>query len=73
MIIQAAGTATLVGGTVTVSTTAVQSTSVIMLTRKQGLGTLGEIGQGTIVAGTSFVINSLNILDISVVNWMIVG
>lgn len=69
------GTATLVGGTVTVSTTAVTASSKIFLTDAT-TGVLTNIGTptvGTIVAGTSFVINSSNVLDSSAVNWLVIN
>jgi len=69
------GTATLSGGTVTVNTTAVTSSSKIFLT-PQTTGALTNIGVptvGTIVNGTSFVINSSNVLDTSNVNWFIIN
>lgn len=74
-----AGTATLVAGTVTVNTTAVTANSIIMFSYKTPGGTLGFLQQGTIVAATSFVINSLlsttvlNTGDTSVVNWWIIN
>jgi len=70
-----AGTATLSGGTVTVSTTAVTANSLIFLTDAT-TGALTNIGTptvGTKTAGTSFVINSTNVLDASVVNWIIIN
>lgn len=80
-----AGTVTLVGGTATVATTAVTASSLIRLYR-QGIGAtgaaaLGFITRGTITAGTSFVINSvdpadataLQATDVSVVFWEIVN
>ena len=80
-----AGTVTLVGGTATISTTAVTASSLIRLYR-QGVGAtgaaaLGFISLGTITAGTSFVINSvqaanataLQASDVSVVFWEIVN
>lgn len=69
------GTATLVAGTVTVSTTAVTANSKIFLTDAT-TGALTNIGTptvGTIIAGTSFVINSSNVLDASNVNWLIIN
>lgn len=68
----AAGTATLVGGTATVSTTRVSATSLIRTSRQANGGVLGNLSIGTITAGTSFVINSDNIADTSVVFWEIV-
>lgn len=69
------GTATLSGGTVTVSTTAVTASSIIFLTDAT-TGALTNIGTptvGTITAGTSFVINSSNVLDTSNINWHIIN
>lgn len=69
------GTATLSGGTVTISTTAVTSSSKIFLTDAT-TGTLTNVGVltvGTITAGTSFVVNSVNPLDTSNVNWWIIN
>lgn len=62
-----AGTVTLVGGTATVSTTAVATASHIRLFRNgvgaTGAAALGFLTQGTIVNGTSFVINSISQTD----------
>ncbi len=69
------GQATLSGGTVTVSTSAVKATSIILLT-DQTTGALTNVGSptvGTIVAGASFVINSTNVLDASNVNYLIIN
>ena len=80
-----AGTATLVGGTITINTTAVTASSIIRLYR-QGVGStgaaaLGILTVGTVVAATSFDINSvqaadataLQASDVSVVAWEIVN
>lgn len=79
------GTVTLVNGTATVSTTAVTANSIIMLTRQSpgttGANPLGMLSIGTIVAGTSFVINALTTAnsttnvasDVSSVGWMIIN
>jgi len=80
-----AGTVTLVGGTATISTTAVTASSLIRIYR-QGIGAtgaaaLGILSIGTITAGASFVINSvqaadataLQASDVSVVFWEIVN
>lgn len=68
------GIATLVAGTVVVSTTAVTANSRIFLTA-QSLGTV-TVGQGLAVsartAGTSFTITSATPTDTSVVAWMLV-
>jgi len=80
-----AGTATLVGGTVTIATTAVTASSLIRLYRQSvgatGAAATGNLSRGTIVAGTSFVINSVSAADatalattdVSVVFWEIVN
>lgn len=67
------GTATLVAGTVTVSTTAVTSSSKIFLTHGVAGGTLGVVSVGTITNGTSFVINSTSASDTSGINWLIIN
>lgn len=64
------GTATLVGGTVTISTTKITANSGIML--GVGSGTLTNIGtykETARTAGASFVITSTNILDASTFSW----
>lgn len=66
------GTATLVGGTVTVNTTAATATCIILLTRKTSGGTIGTAITYTVNAGTSFTINSDNVLDTSSFVWRIV-
>lgn len=75
------GTATLVGGTVNVATTAVRTGDIIMLTYNTASGTLaaGLVASGaSIINGVSFTIRSvstlgvLNALDTSTVNWWIV-
>jgi len=68
------GNATLVAGTVTVSTTAVTANSIVMLTRKtstDGLFYSTSI-QYTINAGVSFTITSDNAADTSTYSWMII-
>lgn len=79
------GKVTLVGGTATVSTTAVTASSIIFLTRQgieaTGAAALGNLSVGTITAGTSFVINALSstdatalaTTDVSSIGWMIVN
>jgi hypothetical protein len=67
------GAATLVAGTVTVSTTAVATGSQIMYCRKTIGGTVGNMSIGTIVNSTSFVLNSDNASDTSVINWWIIN
>lgn len=79
------GTVTLVGGTATVSTTAVTSNSLILLTRQTvgatGAAALGILSVGTIVNATSFIINAwqvanataLQASDVSNIGWMIIN
>ena len=67
------GQATLVAGTVTVSTTAVGANSRIFLTIAK-LGTVAApkaIAVTTTTAGTSFVITSADSTDTSSINWII--
>lgn len=65
------GTATLSGGTVTVSNTNVTTNSLILVSEMPGGANLGDIRVSTITAGTSFVISSTNVLDSSPVAWQI--
>lgn len=67
-----AGNAALVGGTVTVTTTAAVTASKILLTRKTSGGTIGMAVNYTINTGVSFTITSDNILDTSTYTWVIV-
>lgn len=66
------GNATLVAGTVTVSTTAVGASDVVLLTRKTSGGTIGTAITYTINAGVSFTVTSDSVLDTSVFSWTIV-
>ncbi len=69
------GTATLASGTVTVSTTAVATGSIIYVVYNTPSGTQGflSVPSASIVNGTSFVINSSSGTDNSTVNWWIVN
>ncbi len=79
------GTVTLVNGSATVNTTAVTASSIIMLVRQSigatGANPIGDLSVGTIVANTSFVINSAGTVtastpvatDVSIVGWMIIN
>lgn len=81
--ISALGFVTLVGGTATVTSSIVQSNSLIRLTRyavgSTGANALGNLAIGSISAGVSFVINSvqtanataLQTTDVSLVIWEI--
>lgn len=66
------GTAVLVAGTVTVSTTAVTATSRIFLSIQAGGGTIGTPRVSAKTGGTSFTITSTSASDTSTVAWMIV-
>jgi hypothetical protein len=66
------GLATLVGGTVTVSNTSVTASTRIFTSRQTAGGTLGHLSIGTVVASTSFVINSSSATDTSVVAWLLI-
>ena len=66
------GTATLVGGTVTVSTALVATGDKILITRLVTGGTVGNLRIGTITNGTSFVIASDSATETSTVAWLIV-
>lgn len=65
------GTAVLVGGTVTVSTTTVTGSSKIFLTSQTDGGVPGFLRITAISAGTSFTITSSNALDTSTVAYFI--
>ena len=79
------GSVTLVGGTVTVATTAVTTNSLIQIWRQSigatGAAALGMLSVGTITNGTSFVINALQAADatalqasdVSVIGWEIIN
>lgn len=62
-----AGTVTLIAGGITVSTTAVDTNSLIRLTRQSvgatGANDLGILSVGTITNGTSFVIDAWTVTD----------
>ncbi len=66
------GTATLVGGTVTVSTTAVTATSRIFLTIQTNGGTVGTPYISARVAATSFTITSTSGTDTSTLAWILI-
>ncbi len=67
------GTGTLASGTVTISTTAVTSNSLIFLTATANGAALGTLSVGTKTAATSFVVNSSNVADTSTFNWLIIN
>lgn len=68
------GTGTLSGGTATISTTAVTSSSLIFL--QDTAGTITNVGTLTVsskIAGTSFTVTSTLALDTSTFNWHIIN
>lgn len=67
--------ANMVSGTVTVSTTAVDASSIIFAVHNTIGGTPGvlSVPVGSIVAGTSFVINSSATTDTSTCNWWVIS
>lgn len=70
----AAGTGTLSGGTATISTTAVTSSSLIFLTdTASSVTNVGTLTVSAKSAGTSFTVTSANVLDSSTFNWLIVN
>lgn len=68
----AAGTATLVAGTVTVNTTAMSATALLFINRKTNGGVLGTTSY-TQVDDVSFTIVSSNALDTSTFVWQIIN
>lgn len=69
---QIAGTATLVGGTVTVNNTLVSASSIIMLTHQTNAGTAGFVSVTARSAGASFTITSSSGTDTSSIGYFIV-
>jgi hypothetical protein len=66
------GVATLVAGTVNVSTTEVTANSRIFLTHQNNSGTIGFVTISARTASTGFTITSSSVLDTSDIAWMIV-
>lgn len=79
------GTATLIAGTLTISTTAITSSSLVRIWRQSvgatGAAALGVLSLGTIVNGVSFVVNAwqpadataLAVTDVSVIGYEIIN
>lgn len=65
------GSATLVGGTVTITTTAVTANSRIFLSNNANGGTVGALYVSARTAATSFVITSTSGTDTSTVSWLL--
>lgn len=75
-----AGTATLVNGSITISTTSIAASDVILLNHLANAGTVGVLTIESISAGTNFVVHSVDPVSGSVqanddnaVGWFIVG
>ncbi len=66
-----AGEATLLAGTISVSSLVIRATSKVTLTAQTNTGTPGFLSLGTIVPGSSFVINSTSATDTRTVFWQI--
>lgn len=66
------GRIALVGGTRTISTTAVTANSEIFITNQSPGGTPGMLIVSSRIAGTSFTILSSSVLDTSTVAWIII-
>lgn len=67
------GLATLVAGTVTVTTNKVQANSRIFVTRQNAGTGAGNVEVTSRVNGTSFVITSSSGTDVSTVAWLIIN
>jgi hypothetical protein len=66
------GTATLVGGTVTVNTTSVATGDLVLLSATNTSGTAGFL-RYSIVNGTSFTITSSSATDTRTIHYLIIG
>jgi len=66
----AKGEATLVLGQATVSLPRISADAVVVLSRKNSIGTTGLLNWA-ITPGTGFTITSANILDVSAVGWAV--
>ena len=64
---------TLVAGTKTVNNTRITASSKVFLTCKTPGGVQGFLSLGAIVAATSFIINSSNVADTSIVSYLIIN
>ena len=68
-----AGTATLVGGTVSVSRPDVTGSTVVLVSRLTPGGTLGQLSVPTVSNGTGFTITSSSGSETSSVAWLALG
>jgi len=66
------GTATLIAGSATVSTSEIRTGDSVALSRTTAGGTLGDLSVGTITSGISFTVSSTSGSDTSSVFWEIV-
>ena len=66
-----AGTADLSSGAATVNTPLITANSIIILTAQSGTLNAGDICVSSRVAGTSFTITSLNVLDGRTIGWIL--
>lgn len=67
-----AGNLTLSGGTKITSNTSVTTNTIVLLTRKTSGGTIGTAITYTVSAGSSFTVNSDNILDASTFSYLLI-
>lgn len=65
------GVATLVAGTVTVTTNKIAANSRVFVSRQTAGGTPGDVGVSARTPGTSFVLTSTSGTDTSQVAWLI--
>ena len=67
-----AGTANLSSGAATVSDSSVTANSIILLTAEDGTLNVGNLYVASRIAGTSFTMNSSNVLDARTVGYLII-
>lgn len=67
------GTATLAAGTVNVTLTSVNDSTVILVSRLAPGGTLGSLSVPVVTAATGFTVSSSSNSETSVVSWLTLG
>jgi len=67
------GKSSLTAGSVSVSLPAVDSGSVILVSRMTPSGTIGHLSVPTVTPGTGFTITSASATDASLVGWLVLG
>lgn len=67
------GTASLTAGTVNVTLTSVNSSTVILVSRMTPGGTSGHLSVPSVSAGTGFTVTSASASDTSLVAWLALG